>query len=125
MAYILFADDEPASVEIAADWLAGEGHRGTVVQDGREALEQVRAEAPDVLVTDVMMPFADGFQVIAELCARYPEKQVPIIVLSHLGADGAPIRVDHLDYPIVSCIVRRRAVEKLARLIFKAIKRIL
>lgn len=122
MAYNLFADDDPGSVEIAADWLAEEGHRVTVVTDGREALGQVRAEAPDVLVTDVMMPFADGFQVIAELCAHHPEKRVPIILLSHLGPDGAPYRFDHLDYPIVACIIRHGSIERLARQVLEAIK---
>jgi two-component system, OmpR family, alkaline phosphatase synthesis response regulator PhoP len=123
MAYILFADDEPRSAEIAADCLAEEGHRVTVVKDGREALERVRAEAPYLLVTDVMMPHADGFLVIRDLCSRYPGKRIPIILLTSLGADGEPPRVDHLDYPIVSCIIRQRPIEELARQIVKAVKR--
>jgi CheY-like chemotaxis protein len=123
MAYILLADDEPASVNLAADWLAKDGHQVRVVTDGRQALELVRAEVPDFLVTDVMMPFADGFEVIRELCARYPEKRVPIVLLSNLGADGQPMRIDHLDYPIVSYLICRRSVEQLARQIVEAIKR--
>jgi CheY-like chemotaxis protein len=123
MAYILLADDEPGSVEIAADCLAEEGHRVAVVKDGRGALDLIRAEPPDLLVTDVMMPFVDGYQVIRELCDRYPEQRVPIVLLTCLGADGHPPRFDHLDYPIVSCIIRHRSTEEMALQIVEAVRR--
>lgn len=122
MAYILFADDEPGSVQIAAAYLAREGHRTVVVGDGRQALDRVTEEAPDLLVTDVLMPYVDGFLVIAELCSRYPEKRVPVVLLTALGADGEPPRFDHLDYPIVSCLIRQVSVGELAGQIIRAVK---
>jgi len=124
MAYILLADDEPAAVEIAADRLRQEGHRTVVVTDGRSAMERMREEAPDLLVTDLMMPFADGLLVTDELCRRHPEKQVPVILLAALGADGQRTRMPESG-PIVSCITRQGSARELAHQILQSVNQIL
>ena len=92
MAYVLLVDDEPESITIASRYLASKGHRTAVLPDGREAIARLREEAPDVLVIDTMMPFADGYMVIQELQQLYSRDHVSVIVLTRIAADGEPLR---------------------------------
>lgn len=124
MAFILFADDDPAAVEIAAEWLRQEGHQAEVVHDGRQAMERVRQTAPDILVTDLMMPFHDGFEVIAELCRLYPEKHIPVILLAALGADGQPLRM-RSSGPVSICITRGGDAAAMSREIIRSLDQLL
>jgi CheY-like chemotaxis protein len=124
MAYILLADDELEAVEIAAGRLRQEGHRTVVVTDGRAAIARVREAVPDILVTDLMMPFADGFMVIRELCRVHPEKRVPVILLAALGADGQPLRMPEAG-PVISCITRQGSAQELADQILLSVHMIL
>ncbi|HZO16281.1 MAG TPA: ATP-binding protein, partial [Polyangiaceae bacterium] len=50
--------------------------------DGREGLERARAAAPDLVVTDVMMPVMDGYQLLAALRADEATRHVPVILLT-------------------------------------------
>lgn len=104
MAYILFADDVPAAVEFAAAALSAQGHRTAVVKNGLEALRVLRTEVPDVLVTDIMMPFADGFQVIQEVRASDLGKHVAIVVLTTIMEEMQPGR--DWSMPIESYVLR-------------------
>jgi CheY-like chemotaxis protein len=92
MAYVLLVDDEPESITIASRYLASKGHRTAVLPDGREAIARLREEAPDVLVIETMMPFADGYMVLQELKQFYPDDRVSVIVITSIAADGEPLR---------------------------------
>jgi CheY-like chemotaxis protein len=92
MGYILLVDDEPEGVTLASEYLAGRGHRTEVINDGRAAIARIREGAPDILVTDIMLPFADGLMVIQELQTLYPRDRVGLVVLTHIAADGEPLR---------------------------------
>ncbi len=63
-------------------YLVAEGHSATLVHDGRSALEQARANAPDLLVLDVMMPGPDGLTVCRTL---REESRLPILMLTALS----------------------------------------
>ncbi len=62
-----------------------------VVADGREALERVRAEAPDLVLSDVMMPSLDGFGLLAALRADERTRSLPIVLLSARAGEEARI----------------------------------
>ena len=50
---------------LASHWLSAEGHTVISAEDGRELLELVYSRNVDVVITDVMMPEADGFEVLS------------------------------------------------------------
>ena len=67
MARILVVDDEPHIVEVVGAYLVREGHTVSTAADGESALELARAEDPDVVVLDVMLPKRSGFDVLRHL----------------------------------------------------------
>ncbi len=79
---ILVVDDEAAVRRILTMRLSMAGYRVVVAADGEEAIEMYRAESPDLIVLDVMLPKMDGYGVCREL---RKESNVPIIMLSALG----------------------------------------
>jgi DNA-binding response OmpR family regulator len=69
MARILVVDDERHIVDIVRAYLERDGHEVSTAADGDAALERVRADAPDLVVLDVMLPRRSGFDVLRELRA--------------------------------------------------------
>jgi DNA-binding response OmpR family regulator len=76
---ILVVDDEPTVLETIAETLAGEGYRVVTAADGRLALGRFRADRPDLVVLDVMLPELSGVEVCRILRA---ESAVPILMLT-------------------------------------------
>lgn len=83
MAYkILVVDDEPPIVRLMEFILARQGHEMIVAVNGEEALDKVRAHAPDLVLLDIMMPRIDGYDVARTLRADPEFANIPIIMLS-------------------------------------------
>ena len=89
---ILIAEDEPSLRENLQLMLEMEGYEVAVAQDGQDALEQARAQPPDLLITDVMMPRLDGFGLVKALRLDAATAMLPIIVLT-AKADHGDIRL--------------------------------
>jgi CheY-like chemotaxis protein len=85
---VLVVDDDPDILDAICDILDAEGYRVSRARHGREALEQVDNELPDVILLDLMMPVMDGVAFSQALRQR-PDGDVPIVVIS---ADGNPQR---------------------------------
>ncbi|WP_327694520.1 response regulator transcription factor [Streptomyces sp. NBC_00459] len=79
-ANIVVAEDDAKQAELVRRYLEHEGHTVTVVEDGRTALETVRQQEPDLVVLDVMMPGADGLDVVRIL--RAERREVPVLMLT-------------------------------------------
>ena len=79
---VLIADDDPATRMLCAFNLQLEGLVVAEAADGRHALEQARAELPDLVVTDVMMPGLDGFELAKALRHDERTREIPLIFLS-------------------------------------------
>ncbi len=83
MAYkILVVDDEPTIVRLMEFILARQGHEMMVAVNGEEALEKIRAHAPDLVLLDIMMPRIDGYEVARAVRADPATASLPIIMLS-------------------------------------------
>ncbi|HET9110836.1 MAG TPA: response regulator transcription factor [Ktedonobacterales bacterium] len=67
MTRILIVDDEPNLVDLLAGYLSREGYDVTTAADGRAAVEAARAQAPDLILLDVMLPGLDGVEVCREI----------------------------------------------------------
>ncbi|WFE22262.1 MULTISPECIES: response regulator transcription factor [unclassified Solwaraspora] len=63
VAHVLIAEDDRRQAEVLRRYVESDGHRTTVVHDGRDALDQARRHRPQLLVLDVMMPGLDGLNV--------------------------------------------------------------
>ncbi|MCA9543449.1 MAG: response regulator, partial [Myxococcales bacterium] len=81
-ARVLVADDDRFMRALVRQTLTEGGLVVTEAADGRAALEAVRADPPDVLVLDLMMPHLDGFQVLAALEADGLFDALQVIVLT-------------------------------------------
>ncbi len=78
---VLIADDDRNVLNIIRDSLDSEFQILEAV-NGKEALGMVFAEAPDILILDVMMPDMDGYKVCEEMKKHDSTKDIPIIILS-------------------------------------------
>ncbi len=79
---ILVVDDEASIRELLNQNLQEAGYQVRVATNGREALEQVRHEHPDLIILDVMMPEMNGFDVAAVLKNDPATMDIPILILS-------------------------------------------
>ena len=84
---ILIADDEPNIVISLEFLLKREGYEVVVAHNGAEALDQVRAERPDLAILDVMMPLRNGFEVCQDLRQDPEFKGLRIMMLTAKGRD--------------------------------------
>lgn len=77
---VLVVDDDQVLRTVVADYLRGRGYKVDEAADGAEALEAIRQEPPDVVVTDLGMPRLDGLGLLRELTKSNPD--LPAIVLT-------------------------------------------
>jgi two-component system alkaline phosphatase synthesis response regulator PhoP len=82
---ILVVDDEIYIVHILDFSLGMEGYEVITALDGEQALEKARAEKPDLIVLDIMMPKLDGYETCKILKAEPETKDIPVILLSAKG----------------------------------------
>jgi CheY-like chemotaxis protein len=87
--YILIADDDPDILEGLTAVLETRPYKLATARDGLECMERIRAEIPDLLILDMMMPRMDGFAVIKELRNDPKHMGLPIIVLTTVVEDAA------------------------------------
>ena len=79
---ILIVDDSPTERFYLTDILARAGYEVTTAVNGGEAIDKIRAERPQLILMDVVMPGANGFQVTRSI-ARDPElAAIPVIICS-------------------------------------------
>ncbi|MEV1247794.1 response regulator transcription factor [Nonomuraea sp. NPDC050022] len=84
MSRVLLIEDDPAVREGLELALTRQGHRVRAVESGEEGLDRLRADLPDVVVLDLMLPGMDGFEVCRRIRAA---REVPIIMLTARGDD--------------------------------------
>lgn len=77
---ILVAEDEPMLLKTIELKLKKEGYDVIATVDGREAIAKIESEQPDLVISDIMMPYASGLELTAML--KKGDKQIPIIILS-------------------------------------------
>ena len=79
---ILVVDDDPANRDVLTRRLARMGYRTRSAVNGRQGLEAIRAEHPDLVLLDLMMPELNGYEVL-EACRDDPRlRDLPIIMIS-------------------------------------------
>jgi class 3 adenylate cyclase/CheY-like chemotaxis protein len=94
-ATILVVDDTPLNVKLLADLLGAKGYRTVTAASGPEALARLAAEAPDLVLLDVMMPGMSGYEVCAAIRADPAHCMLPVVLVTAL--DPAQERAKGLD----------------------------
>ena len=84
---ILVVDDEPDIIELVEFNLKQAGYVVTTAADGAEALKKIRAQKPDLIVLDVMLPEMDGFEICKALRLDEATAKLPIIMLTAKAAE--------------------------------------
>ncbi len=82
---VLVAEDEPNIVESLTFLLERAGFEVSVETGGQRALDAVRANLPDVLVLDVMLPEMDGYEILRRLRADRHAESLPVLMLTAKG----------------------------------------
>src|SRR5260221_13801077 len=89
---VLVVEDDPNIVDLIRSNLAVRGFDTVLSTDGSKGLTLLDTEQPDMVLLNLMLPFADGFELCRQIRERSP---VAIIVLSSWG--GAPDKVTSLN----------------------------
>lgn len=81
---IMVVDDEQHVVEVVRAMLIQKGHEVIVASNGREALEKLADERPDLILLDIVMPEMDGATLAEKLRDRPETAEIPIVFLTGL-----------------------------------------
>jgi serine phosphatase RsbU (regulator of sigma subunit) len=79
---ILVVDDVEINRDLLSRRLKQQGHDVAIAENGKKALERIRAESFDLVLLDIMMPEMDGYQVLGEIQADPALKHLPVIMIS-------------------------------------------
>jgi len=78
MALILVVEDDPNQAQLYTHELGAEGHEVVTARDGREAMEAVDQQKPDLVVMDISMPGMDGIECMSRLLSE--DNKLPVIL---------------------------------------------
>lgn len=87
MPRILAVDDEPNIVRLIQVNLERHGYQVETANNGAQALAKIKANRPDLLVSDVMMPEMDGFELLANVRRDPSLMDLPVIMLTAKAQD--------------------------------------
>jgi DNA-binding response OmpR family regulator len=93
---ILVVDDDPDILDAVSMILESQGYQVVTARDGVEGLANLKAENPDLLILDLMMPKMDGFAVCKELqdprWSKY--RHIPILILTSVREEASRRRYE-------------------------------
>ncbi|MCA1689050.1 MAG: response regulator transcription factor [Actinobacteria bacterium] len=84
---VLVVDDEPTIAEVVSRYLVRAGYETRIARDGFEAIEQVAARRPDLVVLDLMLPGIDGLEVMRRI-RDHDRSRVAVILLTAKGVES-------------------------------------
>lgn len=117
---ILIVDDMAANLRLLSLILAEDGYKVRAALSGAQALDAARAQVPDLVLLDIMMPGMDGYEVCRQLKADERTRDVPILFISALDATADKVKafatggVDYITKPFQSAEVLARVRTHLA-----------
>lgn len=114
---ILVVDDEAPLRELAKEILTNHGYRVLCAEGGVQALDILKTETVDLLLTDVIMPDMDGYQLAAEVERRYPDIVIQVVSGfsdgSHEGLANKELHKQRLHKPFSSDALLQRIRKQL------------
>lgn len=88
MAKLLLVEDHEEIWDFLSRRLTRKGHEVTLAHDGRQGVDSVRAERPDLVLMDVNLPVLDGYSAVRELRADEDTRDIPVIALTAHAMTG-------------------------------------
>lgn len=82
MAHILIVDDSPTDVQVLRGMLERAGHLVSAASSADEGIEKARAEGPDLILMDVIMPGTNGFQATRILSKDPQTSAIPVVIVT-------------------------------------------
>jgi two-component system response regulator MprA len=79
---ILVVDDEEQLALAIQIRLKSKGYAVTLARDGKQALESIQRDPPDLVILDVLMPVMDGYSCVREMNARFGRSKFPVLILT-------------------------------------------
>jgi len=123
MKKIVIIEDDKIIINILDFLLKKEGFETHIAKDGIEGIEKISAIRPDLIISDIMMPYKSGLEITLFAKTNYPE--TPIIMISALGKeDQTVIDVSNLgvDEFIAKPFDPKELIEKVKHLLQKNLK---
>jgi class 3 adenylate cyclase len=118
-AQILVVDDVFANRDLVARRVEKEGHLVTTAENGREAMEKLRAQPFDLVLLDIQMPEMNGYQVLEQVKADPALRHIPVVVISAVNEIDSVARCvqlgaeDYLFKPFNAVLLKARIVASL------------
>jgi DNA-binding NarL/FixJ family response regulator len=82
---LLLIDDDPNLILLVKDYLEFRGYEVVTAENGREALEVLEKQTPDMIICDVMMPEMDGYSLVSAIRSDPKTSWIPVLFLSAKG----------------------------------------
>lgn len=83
---VLVAEDDLIMLKTIQVRLQKDGYQVITAKDGKDALRKFEQQSPDLVITDIMMPFLSGLEIVGAVRTK-GKKDMPIIVLSTMGQE--------------------------------------
>ncbi|HSD42985.1 MAG TPA: response regulator [Burkholderiales bacterium] len=84
---ILVVDDSPTDRQYMLETLAKKGFQVVIAENGEDAIVKAKAELPDLILMDVVMPGLNGYQATRQITRDDATKHIPVIMCTSKGAD--------------------------------------
>jgi len=86
---ILVVEDDQDLLSLMNKKLTDEGFSVAAVETGREALDFLEKDQPNLILLDILLPDIDGLTVLNEIATKEETKNIPVIILSNLADQGS------------------------------------
>lgn len=110
MTRVLIVDDNPLDLRVAAKLVESEGMETAFARNGREAIDQLATDRPDLLLTDLDMPQVNGLELVREVRRSHPS--LPVVLMTARGSEE--IAVEALRSGASSYVPKRNLKRDLA-----------
>ena len=134
---ILIVDDEPFNIDYLEQELEDNDFELIIANNGKEALEKVLADLPDLVLLDIMMPIMDGFEVLSHLKSNSISSDIPVIIISAENNLNSVVKgilmgaEDYLPKPFepvilharISSVLEKKHLRDLQKLYLKSLER--
>ena len=85
---ILAVDDDPQALILIEAILKPRGYDLILLKDGKQTIQTIKREEPDIILLDIMMPVFDGYTILKEIRADETIKNIPVVMVTALEQVG-------------------------------------
>jgi CheY-like chemotaxis protein len=119
---VLIVEDDNFVAEVYSTKLLEMGHAVQIAQNGKEGLDLIEKDKPDLILLDILMPVMGGIELLEELKKKEEWKNIPIILLTNVGEKESIQKARNFgvkDYLIKSHFTPAEVIEKIESILGK------